>query len=523
MPIHSFVKSSTALGLLAFVTNVARADFAPVPLTSDSFNQDIVIEKTGPPPLVPVTTASMEAGTNNTGFSFYEQGYNTSSGATGLPIAGTTTTSDLSSHSYQFAPTYKTNNAILVDSNLPAATLFLSSPPLVAQLSFLVTGANGISTLQYVVHHQNGATQSGSFSCPDWYFGLGPALSVSGRVDVKQFTFDSVNSGRPSLYARDITLVNSNSPVTRVDFSLASGAGEIAVFAISAAANLGDDFLPVTVTGFNRDLVVEATATQRTSISGATTATMEHGTGNTGYTWFEQNYFSPSPASGLPTAGSFLTNTAADHRFLMPASYAANNALVLDASASSAALTPASPVTCSALSFLGSASQGPATNSCIIQHADGISETNSLIMPDWLSGGSPAWIPNGRVNINNRVVDAGAGSPKLFAIDTTVAHSTSPVTNIVLTFNGGNGADSHAVFFALSASAGAAAGPRPVLTIEQLAGGNLKISSSQPGILESTTLLKSSNTIWQTESAISTSVIVSPVTNGPAKLYRVRQ
>ena len=523
MQIHTFAKSSLCFALPAFVAaNLAWADFAPIPLTADSFNQDVVVEKTGPPPLVPATTASMEAGTNNTGLSFYEQGYKSDAPATGLPVAGAITTSALSGHQYQFAPTYKTNNAILVDSSIPAATLFFSSPSAFARLSFLVAGANAPGPLQFTIHHDNSATQSGTFTCPDWYFGSVPALTAYGRVDVRDFTFDSVTTPHPGLFARDITLVNSNSPVTKIDFNYTSGAGECALFAISGSTNMIDDFIQVTLSGYNADLVVEASATTRSAINGVTTASMDHGTVNTANTWYEQTYYSPLPATGLPSAGSVLTNTAGDHRYLMPASYAANNALVLEASAPTGMLTPASLVACSALSFLAAAGKGPVTVDCVLQHADGITETNSVSVPDWMAGASPARVPNGRVNLNNRLVDAGSGSPKLFAVDLAVTHSSSPITNVVLTFNSG-GSDSRAVFFALSGSSTAVSGPRPVLAIDRLAGGNLRISSSQAGTLESATLLKSSNTVWQTVGPISSNVVISPATNGPAKFYRVRQ
>src|SRR5690349_13033652 len=89
----------------------ARADFVPIPLTSDSFNQDIVVEKTAPPPLMPATTASMDGGTANTGFSWYERGYNATYPATGLANAGSTLQSDVPGHDYILAPSYKSNNA----------------------------------------------------------------------------------------------------------------------------------------------------------------------------------------------------------------------------------------------------------------------------------------------------------------------------------------------------------------------------------------------------------------------------
>src|SRR6266566_9813377 len=82
------------LGLASVAIETARADFAPIALTSGSYNQDVVVENSAPAPVVAggYTTASMDNGVANSQFSWYEQGYNTTSPATGLPLAGSTFT-----------------------------------------------------------------------------------------------------------------------------------------------------------------------------------------------------------------------------------------------------------------------------------------------------------------------------------------------------------------------------------------------------------------------------------------------
>src|SRR3954466_3822941 len=96
---------STAL-LLAII---AKADFAPIPLTSGSFNRDIVVENTAPAPVLGggYTTASMDYGLGNTAYSWYEVGFNVAAPATGLPAAGSTFThQSASDHQYRMAPSY---------------------------------------------------------------------------------------------------------------------------------------------------------------------------------------------------------------------------------------------------------------------------------------------------------------------------------------------------------------------------------------------------------------------------------
>src|SRR3974390_280865 len=122
----------------------ANADFVPVPLTPDSFNQDVVVEKSAPPPVVTVTTASMDTGIDNTGFAFCERGYNVDWPAIGLPAPDSILTLGVAmDHDCRFPPSYKTNNAVLIDSVLTTGTLRVTEPVACARLSFLVSGGNG--------------------------------------------------------------------------------------------------------------------------------------------------------------------------------------------------------------------------------------------------------------------------------------------------------------------------------------------------------------------------------------------
>src|SRR3569832_1406037 len=87
----SVVKSTLAATAVAFaLPGSARADFVPVPLTPGSFNQDIVVEKTAPIPVIPggYTTASMDGGINNNGDTWNETGFFVDNPDVGLPKAG---------------------------------------------------------------------------------------------------------------------------------------------------------------------------------------------------------------------------------------------------------------------------------------------------------------------------------------------------------------------------------------------------------------------------------------------------
>src|SRR5436189_5848213 len=144
----SCIFRSVSLVLALTATNYSRADFNPVPLTSSSFNYDIVVERTAPPPIGRATTASMDAGTNNTGASWYERGFNTAAPTTGFPVAGSTFSSAAAaSHQYTMAPSYAANNAKLIDGIISNGTWTVVSPAAYTDLSFLTSGGHNGRTI----------------------------------------------------------------------------------------------------------------------------------------------------------------------------------------------------------------------------------------------------------------------------------------------------------------------------------------------------------------------------------------
>jgi hypothetical protein len=506
----------------ALLAGYARADFVPIPLTTDSFNHDIVVEKTAPPPLMPATTASMDSGTANSGYAWYERGYNSLWTATGLPIAGSTFTSDIPGHDYILAPNYKSNNAVMIDSTLTGATLTLTTPSAYSRLSFLATAANGPGTVQFTIHHQNASIETGSFNCPDWLSTINEAFVASGRVDVNTFMLDGARDNYPVLFSRDISLTNTTNPVTQIDLAYISGAAHNAIFAVSGSTNQVDPFTPIIVTGFNADLVVESTAPRRERLATATTASIEAGLLNSSRTWYEKGYYPLNSNTGLPIAGSILTNAAAsDHRYLLAPSYTANNAAAFDADFPIVSITPETPAAYAALSFLCAAGHGPVTNQCVIDHANGSTETNLFVIPDWFDGSAPAFIANGALNLNIRMVDSvGANNPRLYAVDVPLANTVSAVTNVTFNFVGGP-ANSHAVIFAMSGQSGQGTITRPTLSITPTSGGNLQLTTTQAGQLQSTTSLNGTNTIWQNEGVISSTLTITPAPGVSGKFYRV--
>ena len=503
--------------------SLSWAGFVPLVLTPQSYNQDVVVEKTASPPLVPVTTATMDAGVANTDYTWYERGYKVDWPGSGLPPAGTSI-SPTGDHLYRFASSYQENNVLLIDSQNRNGRLTLMKPSAYGLMSFLVSGGNGGGTVGYTISHQDGSTQTGRLNCRDWLSGPNAVFTAAGRVSVSSFTFD-LNSTTPRLFTVDVPMTNSVSPVTSVDFDYTAGLGREVVFAISGAPLAYDPVGPIGVNGYNADVVVEASSTKPDALLGFTTAAMEDGTANAGRTWYEQGYYAPVSGSGLPPAGSeFTSANASDHRYALAPSYTANNVVLLDASHADATITLATPSRYSALSFLTSSGHGPVTNRCIVTHVDGTSQTNSIVSPDWAASGPGALCGGGRIRVGKPLVDGvGSDYPNLYSVDLNLKNTNSPVKALLLSFTGGP-LNSHAAIFALSGADSSV--PPPVLEPSTLSivpgsAGGWVLSSSRPGSLQSTTDFRGAGTIWKAEGFISGKQTISPAPGERAKFYRV--
>lgn len=415
-------KKRQILALALAVASVAatRAQFAPLTLTPESYNHDIIVELTATPPPALATTATMDQGTNNAAATFYEQGFNLDAPETGLPPAGTTFTAEtLADHSYTLAPSYTAPNALLVNAQVTNSTYTLTTPTALSGLSFLAS--------------------AGGFTS-------------NGRVNAITRTFDTVNGNNPRLYSIDIALSNTTSPVTKVELQRNTGNGHAFIFAVSGST--GADFTPLAGTGYTYDVVVEATADQAHSGLNATTATVDLGIENTEYTWYEQGYNTAAPLTGLPAAGTTLTNAAtADHIYRFAPDYAASNSILIDSGNPAVTIAPQTPTTASGLSFLGSSGGGAMTINFTIHHADSSTQEGSFVLPDWFNATPVAYTVNGRVNaVTANFQAVNSNNPRIYGVDVAVNNTASPITSIDLAYTTGGG---HAAILAVSAAAGA--------------------------------------------------------------------
>ena len=429
----------TATSELAHLTVIPNPNglsaygFSPLPLTSGSYNQDMVVEKTAP---AAPTTATVDSGRANNQTTWFERGYYGANTALGIPVAGSTlTSSSQSDHSYRMAASYTANDAVLLDTTVTSATLTVNTPAAYSRLSFLANAGHGPTVANYIVHHADASTETGSLAVPDWFNNTGGtvAFGAGGRVLVDDRSFENIgNPGdAPYAYSFDIALSNTNSPVTTVALAYASG-GTACFLALSGSS--GGAFTPVAFSGYNDDMIFEAGA-QPFIAGGYTTASMDGGTANTGTSWYEMGFsITPSraPGTGLPAAGATFTSLSqADHHFKMPPSYTANNATYLDAS-TPRTITPAFPAGVKALSFLMAAAYGPVNVGYAIHHADATTESGILVVPDWFTTAAVAYPVHGRVNVTGGAYETFGNAPNLLSADIGVTNTTNPVTSIDL-------------------------------------------------------------------------------------------
>ncbi|HTI99472.1 MAG TPA: glycoside hydrolase family 76 protein [Dongiaceae bacterium] len=238
------------------VTPAGGADFQPLALAAGSYNVDMVVEKTAAQPPTEATTASMDAGSANTGDTWYEQGYNTSAPTTGFPLAGSTITSPFASdHDYTLAATYAGPNAACVDTTHTA-----NLRPVVAgsysAVSFLTASGHGPVTVNYRMDYQDGHAESGAFSSRDWFNNSPVIWNAQGRVTLSSGAFNNVNNNNPRLYAVDVALTNTTAVLTNINLSLGGGNGVAAIFAVSGVAAPSQPPVPLTLSPVEDSLIL---------------------------------------------------------------------------------------------------------------------------------------------------------------------------------------------------------------------------------------------------------------------------
>jgi hypothetical protein len=216
--------------------------------------------------------------------------------------------------------------------------------------------------------------------------------------------------------------------------------------------------MPIGVTGFNQDVVVEAGAINdpTTHYANAVTATMDTGTLKTFFTWYESGL--PGGAGGgLPGAG--LITSAADPTVQFQlAPYTGLNALLLDAANTTGTLSLVTPAWYSSLSFLVSSGLGSATSPGLhltLRFADGKPDLTGLSVtaPDWFDNSPAAIIARGRVSVDQGTFDqVGNDNPRMYQETVVLPESIlgHAISSIDITWSASGSDNAHTAIFAVS-------------------------------------------------------------------------
>jgi hypothetical protein len=522
--------TSTAFRFFVFGVSGSTDGSTYTPVASLSgFNKDAVIEAGLPCNQNPGCNVTMDGGPNCNGYTYYEQGFGTNvggnspnnvgtqglpgTGTTGLPHPGTTITSGI--YSFQMPASYVGNDCVFI-GNYPAGalsngiygtpsyltgTFTITSPQAYTALSILGSAGSGPCTNSYTVNYSDGSTQSGSLVVVDWHNTAVGVFTTLGRVAVDTPGLDRVgvtSSGR--LWHNDIVLSNTTAAATSVVLTW-TGGGRNMFFALSAQTASGGNFSPIVFTGLNADGIIEAgLPLYPSSLFNATTATMDLGTNNANYTWFERGWATNgivASACGLPPAGSIINSLQdATRHYQMPSTYMGPNAVLIDTNHQVVNITPITPTAGSALALLTTgASIGAAnvmTNLCILQHANGVNETNIFYGYDWFSTKVPAaFLSSGRMSTLYHSLSLTFSSPQFPGLFETIfptVETVSPVTNIQVRYKLAGGASWTTYVLAVSATAGSVApvlGPviQAVGSATTFEGSNVVFTATESGTL----------------------------------------
>jgi len=223
------------------------------------------------------------------------------------------------------------------------------------------------------------------------------------------------------------------------------------------------DFAPIALnpSSYNRDVVIEASAPR--ALNDSFNVTMDGGTNKNGNTWYERGYNTAAPTSGLPVAGSFVTNSLADHVFQMPPDYHVNNVIMVGKNngaqgplLANGTFVLTSPTTFSSLTFLTCSGNGPVRVGYRLHYADTTTEEGSFSATDWFNGAANVFNTAGLIGVGGGVNNVGAAARgSVFSADINVGNPAVNIVSVDFFFVGAGAADNpalngRAVIFAMS-------------------------------------------------------------------------
>jgi hypothetical protein len=424
------------------------------PITLTGFNRDVVVESSAVGPPFTNYASEMNAGE---GTAFYQTGL--PQYAWGLPPSGAFVSLVGDGTLFQFQP-YTTNNALVLnpDTGLTLGTLNLTTPAIYASLAILAHSGDGTNeTGALILNFSDGTSNVTTFYAPDWISGTGNvAWFGPGRINLTDGT-DTTGPEEPLFYQTTVNIAAlmgaTNKPLTSISFGK-TVSQSTAIYAVSGllASNAPPPAIPIAATGWNRDVMIENTA------SGPPyTAASELNPGeNTAY----YQVGLPGTSYGLPRPGSF--ESLLDGTLFQLQPYTGKNALVMssETGASQAILTLAVPQVYDRLAVIANSAAGGGTPNVTINFFDGTSLVTNFNAQDWfVSSLNVAWLGFDRINLSTGVTYGGPTNPRFYqtTFNLTALFGVTNKAISSLTFNQAASVGATAIY-ALSGVAGNQAG-----------------------------------------------------------------
>jgi hypothetical protein len=416
---------------------------APVAVTG--WNVDVVIESNAVGPPFTSYASEVNAGEGN---AYYQTGL--PQYAWGLPPSGAFVSLLGDRTIFQFQP-YTNKNALILspDTGLTSGTLTLSQPATYGLLAILANSADGTNqTGALTLNFTDGTSYETAYFAPDWMSGtVNVAWFGPGRVNVNTGV-DSTGPENPCFYETTINVQAlmgaSNKPLASLTFGK-TVAQSSAIYAVSGslAGDIPPVAMPIAATGWNRDVVIENTASGPPY--GNYAAELNPGEGTAYY-----QTGLPGATYGLPRTGSFAS--AVDGTLFQLQPCTSKNALVLssDTGIIQGNLTLATAAIYDSFTILANSAGGGGTPGATINFANGSTLAITINAQDWFTGTQNIAL-NGfdRINLTSGATSGGPVNPQFYQTTIDLTALFGPTNNrpiASVTFNQAAGAGATAIY-----------------------------------------------------------------------------